>query len=412
MLTNFRTPSLFHYAVKECRSLFNEPNDTAYPENSFSERTPDQLLRIIFDYTAKIANERSLGSVLLLMANMGREMILADRCTVWLIDRARGELFTTVAHGVDEIRIPLGSGIVGHSIATGQPLLIEDAYNDPRHNAENDRRTGYRTKSIITVPFVGNDGSIIGAYQAINKLTPNGVFTSHELEQLQLAASYAGKSLESVMLHEEIIATQREIIFAMGEIGESRSKETGHHVNRVAEYSFVLARGCGLSAQEAEQLKMVSPMHDIGKVAIPDAVLQKPGKLTDEEFDLMKRHTEIGYNLLKSSGRELLKMAAVVAHQHHEKWNGTGYPRGLSGEEIHLYGRITAIADVFDALGSDRVYKKAWELDRILQLFDEERGRHFDPRLVDVFKEQLPKLLEIQGRYRDFESNEHETGRH
>lgn len=381
----------------------HKSNDTASPQSASADPSPEQLLRIIFEYTAKIANERSLTNVLLLMANMGREMILADRCTVWLIDHAREQLFTTVAHGVDEIRIPLGTGFVGHSVTTGEPVLIEDAYNDPRHNAENDQRTGYRTKSVITVPFVGNDGSIIGAYQAINKINANDIFTMSDLDHLTLAASYAGKSLESVMLHEEIAATQREIIFAMGEIGESRSKETGNHVNRVAEYSYILALGCGLSTEEAEQLKMVSPMHDIGKVAIPDAVLHKPGKLTEEEFELMKQHTIIGYNLLKSSGRELMKMASTVAYEHHEKWDGTGYPRGLSGEDIHLYGRITAIADVFDALGSDRVYKKAWELDRILNLFEEERGRHFDPHLVDIFLRQLPKLLEIREKYSDIQ---------
>ncbi|WP_371877761.1 HD domain-containing phosphohydrolase [Paenibacillus plantiphilus] len=381
--------------------LHYKSNDAAGSDSR--GQSPEQMLRIIFDYTAKIANERSLISVLLHMANMGREMILADRCTVWLIDHIREELFTTVAHGVDEIRIPLGTGFVGHSVTTGEPLLVEDAYSDPRHNAENDQRTGYRTKSIITVPFVGNDGSIIGAYQAINKMDEQAIFTSIDLEHLTLAASYAGKSLESVMLHEEIAATQREIIFAMGEIGESRSKETGNHVKRVAEYSYILALGYGLSVEEAEQLKMVSPMHDIGKVAIPDAVLHKPGKLTEEEFELMKQHTITGYNLLKSSGRELMKMASIVAYEHHEKWDGTGYPRGLNGEDIHLYGRITAIADVFDALGSDRVYKKAWELDRILKLFEEERGRHFDPHLVDIFLQQFPKLLTIRQNYRDIE---------
>src|SRR5690606_12367817 len=207
--------------------------------------------------------------------------------------------FTTVAHGVKEIRVPLGSGFVGHSIAIGEPLLIPDAYNDPRHNAENDRKTGYKTKSVITVPFVGNDGNILGAYQAINKMTADVVFTQRDLEYLSLAASYAGKSLESVMLHEEIVATQREIIFTMGEIVESRSKETGNRVKRVAEYSYILALGLGLPQEEAEKIRMASPMHDIGKVAIPDAVLKKPGKLTDEEYDIMKAHTTIAYNLLK-----------------------------------------------------------------------------------------------------------------
>ncbi|WNR43217.1 HD-GYP domain-containing protein [Paenibacillus roseipurpureus] len=218
---------------------------------------------------------------------------------------------------------------------------------------------------------------------------------------MTLASSYAGKSLESALLTNEIEETQKEIIFRMGEIGESRSKETGNHVKRVAEYSYILALGLGMSQEEAELLKMASPMHDIGKVAIPDAVLNKPGKLTDEEFKLMQNHTLIGYNLLKNSTRHILKTAAVVAHEHHEKWNGRGYPRGIQGEEIHIYGRITAIADVFDALGSERVYKKAWELDRILQLFQEERGQHFDPDVVDAFFKQLPAILKVREEYSD-----------
>ncbi|QMV40563.1 HD domain-containing phosphohydrolase [Cohnella cholangitidis] len=367
------------------------------------ELTPEDLLRIIFDYTAKIASERKLNQVLVHMANMGREMILSDRCAVWLIDESNHELYTTVAHGVDEIRIPYGTGLVGNAIVSGEPIIIEDAYNDPRHNSENDQKTGYHTKSIITVPFRNNDGEIIGAYQAINKLTEVGYFTTVDLELLSLAASYAGKSLESVMLHQEIIDTQREIISTMGEIGEIRSKETGNHVKRVAEYSYVLALGLGLGESQAELLRTASPMHDIGKVAIPDAVLNKPGKLTAEEYDIIKSHTNIGHQLLRGSRRELLRTASIVAEQHHEKWDGTGYPLGRKGEEIHIFGRITAVADVFDALSAERVYKAAWPLDKIENLFREERGRHFDPAVVDVFFEKLPKLLEIRQKLTDDE---------
>lgn len=370
--------------------------------------SPEEMLKVIFDYTAKIANERSLDDVLILMANMGREMIVSDRCSVWLIDERTNEVFTTVAHGVKEIRIPLNSGLVGLSITTGNPIFIDDAYTNEEYKdvlesgaIAVDKRTGYRTKALMVVPFRNNDGVIIGAYQAINKMTDAEVFSARDLEYLTLAASYSGKSIESVMLQNEIEETQKEIIFTMGEIGESRSKETGNHVRRVAEYSYVIALGMGLPQEEADLLKMASPMHDIGKVAIPDAVLKKPGKLTDEEFDIMKSHTTIGYNLLKNSRRHLLKTAAIVASQHHEKWNGKGYPQGLAGEQIHIYGRITAIADVFDALASDRVYKKAWELDRILNLFHEERGHHFDPKVVDAFFEQLPAILKIRDEFKD-----------
>ncbi|MGM0622713.1 MAG: PAS domain S-box protein, partial [Campylobacterota bacterium] len=146
-----------------------------------------------------------------------------------------------------------------------------------------------------------------------------------------------------VKLHQEIEKTQREVIYKMGEVGESRSKETGEHVKRVAQYSYLLAKLAGLSQTEAMMLKNASPMHDIGKVGIADAILLKPAKLTEKEFETMKTHTQIGYSILKDSSRQLLQTAAIVAHEHHEKYDGSGYPRGLKGEQIHIYGRITAI---------------------------------------------------------------------
>ncbi|MCR8631071.1 HD domain-containing phosphohydrolase [Paenibacillus radicis (ex Xue et al. 2023)] len=369
---------------------------------------PEEMLRVIFEYAAKIANERRLDHLIMLMADMGREMIISDRCTVWLLDKQKNEVYSTVAHGVPPLRLPSNAGLVGHSIGTGLPIFIDDAYQNvefkevlERGAIAMDQKTGYRTKALMVIPFRNNEGEIMGAYQAVNKLTEQEQFSEKDLEHLSLAASYAGKSLESALLSNEIEETQKEIIFTMGEIGESRSKETGNHVKRVAEYSYILALGLGMSEEEAELLKIASPMHDIGKVAIPDAVLKKPGKLTEEEFDIMKSHTDIGYGLLKNSNRHILKTAAIVAHQHHEKWNGRGYPTGLSGENIHIYGRITAIADVFDALGSERVYKAAWELDRILNLFKEESGEHFDPKVVDAFMEQLPKILKVREQYSD-----------
>ncbi|MCK9373285.1 MAG: PAS domain S-box protein [Sulfuricurvum sp.] len=216
---------------------------------------------------------------------------------------------------------------------------------------------------------------------------------------------------EIVHLNKEIEATQREVVFTMGSIGESRSKETGNHVKRVAEYSRILALHYGLDEAEAELLKQASPMHDIGKVGIPDAILNKPGQLTHEEFDIMKTHADLGYEMLKHSERPILKAAATVAREHHEKWDGSGYPNKKSGEDIHIYGRITAIADVFDALGSDRVYKKAWELDKILGLIREESGRHFDPVLVSIFFDHLEEFLAVREQYRDtIEAKEPECG--
>lgn len=206
---------------------------------------------------------------------------------------------------------------------------------------------------------------------------------------------------EIKQLNEEIENTQKEVVFTMGAIGETRSKETGNHVKRVAEYSKIFALHYGLPKNEAELLKQASPMHDIGKVGIPDAILNKPGRFDENERKIMNTHASIGYDMLKHSNRSILKTAAIVAYQHHEKWDGTGYPNGLKGEQIHIYGRITAIADVFDALGSDRCYKKAWDEERIFKLFKEERGKHFDPKLVDIFFEHLDEFKNIREKFKD-----------
>ena len=201
-----------------------------------------------------------------------------------------------------------------------------------------------------------------------------------------------------IKLNEEIVDTQKEVVMTMGAIGETRSKETGQHVKRVAEYSYLLAKLYGMSEEKASLLKQASPMHDIGKVGIPDDILNKPGKLTNEEFEIIKMHSELGYEMLKHSKREILKTAATIAYTHHEKYDGSGYPNALLGEEIPIEGRITALADVFDALGHDRVYKKAWPLEEILDLFTKERAKHFDPNLIDLFFANLDKFLAIKAK--------------
>lgn len=206
---------------------------------------------------------------------------------------------------------------------------------------------------------------------------------------------------ELFQLHQEIEETQREIIYRMGEVGESRSKETGNHVKRVATYSKELALLAGLSNKDALLLFTASPMHDIGKVGIADEILKKPGKLTKDEFEIMKTHTDIGFSILKDSNKPILKAAAIVALSHHEKWDGSGYPKGLKEEEIHIFGRITAVADVFDALGSHRVYKEAWKDEDIFALFKEQRGKHFDPNLIDLFMNNLDVFLKIRDTYID-----------
>lgn len=361
----------------------------------------NEILELIFIHLTEVSSLRNHDDIISVLANMGRALTSSDRCTVWVISDDKKKIWTQVAHGMDPIEIPIDSGIVGSAIMNEEKIILEDVYEDPRFNPDIDKQTGYVTKSMMVIPMFNNDDEIIGAFQVINHKGEKGVFDQRDMDRLMLASTYAAETLVAVKLAEEIVETQREVVFTMGAVGESRSKETGNHVKRVAEYSKILALAYGLSQEEAELLKQASPMHDIGKVAIPDAVLNKPGRFNAQERAIMDTHAELGYNMTNSSERPLLKAASIVAYEHHEKWDGTGYPRGSSGEDIHIYGRITAIADVFDALGSDRVYKKAWNDEKILNLFREERGKHFDPALIDMFFENIDAIFEVRETFKD-----------
>ena len=220
-------------------------------------------------------------------------------------------------------------------------------------------------------------------------------------QQLDIFARNIGDSFENIQLKEAIEDAQREIIYRLGGVVETRSKETANHVRRVAKISRLLARAAGMTEREALIFEYASPMHDIGKVGIPDEILNKPGKLTPEEWEIMKTHAYVGYDILKGSDHEILQTAAIIALEHHEQWDGGGYPFNKRGHEISLHGRITAIADVFDALASERCYKAAWPMDRVLKLFREEQGRHFDPHLVDLMFEALDDIVAIRDQFRD-----------
>jgi putative two-component system response regulator len=225
-------------------------------------------------------------------------------------------------------------------------------------------------------------------------------------EQLELAVQERTAALNEAVAkltrsQQDLRNSQEETIYRLARAAEFRDDETGQHLQRMSRYCQLIARRIGLDEATCELLRIASPMHDVGKLGIPDRILLKPGRLTPDEFTIMKGHAEIGYRILVGSDALPLKMAATIAHTHHEKWDGNGYPRGLKGEEIPLHGRIAAIADVFDALTSARPYKPAWSLEDALQLMRTNRGTHFDPTLVDVFFDALPEVLQIRERFVD-----------
>jgi len=194
----------------------------------------------------------------------------------------------------------------------------------------------------------------------------------------------------------ELEETQKEIIFTLMGLIESYSDETGLHVRRVAKYSKILAKyHPALNEEDEKILYEAAPMHDIGKLAIPPEIIHKPGSLTEEEFQIVKTHTTLGHKFLKNNKRKILKAADIIAYEHHEKWNGKGYPQGLKGEDIHIYGRIVALADTFDALTHDRVYKKAWSISDAAKYIKDHSGTQFDPEIVDIFFAHLEEFIDV-----------------
>jgi response regulator RpfG family c-di-GMP phosphodiesterase len=207
------------------------------------------------------------------------------------------------------------------------------------------------------------------------------------------------KNEELIALNDEIESTLRETVYTMGVIEERRSKETSNHTKRVSLYGQLVAQKLGLTPNEVDLITAASPLHDIGKLGIPDEVLLKPGRFNDEERRIMMNHPAIGFAMLQHSRRDILVAAGVIAYQHQEKWDGSGYPQGLAGEEIHIFARIIALADVFDALYSPRVYKEAWPIEKVVEWIGEQRGKHFDPQLVDIFLENVDGFVAIYNSY-------------
>jgi HD-GYP domain-containing protein (c-di-GMP phosphodiesterase class II) len=222
-----------------------------------------------------------------------------------------------------------------------------------------------------------------------------GIGLSYAWERLQReAVGRYSVELEGEVLRrtEELRETQLEIVRRLGQAAEWRDLDTAHHIDRMSQLSHRLGLAAGMSEQEAEMLLHASAMHDVGKIGIPDRVLLKPGRLDADEWEIMKTHARIGADILSGSKVPLLQMAEQIALTHHEKWDGSGYPRGLAGEDIPLVGRICAICDVFDALTSNRPYKDPWPLDEALEEIRSQSGRHFDPRLVELFLAFAPEL--------------------
>lgn len=293
--------------------------------------------------------------------------------------------------------------------ATGQ---YEDFIQKPIHQVLPPRAHQYidivmkeKTDLFIDDCYIGYSTSQNGTH---NLLYLTGCDNLSEVEKnlVRIFASNVSIAFDNIYLARDVVKTQKEVIYTLGEVVETRSKETANHVQRVAQMSKLMAIMAGLGEKTADIIKMASPMHDIGKIGMPDSIMSKPESLTIEEFEIIKTHPEIGHEILKKSDREIMQAAAIIAHEHHERWDGMGYPRGLKGDDIHIYGRITAIADVFDALTHKRIYKPAWSPDEAAQYIKSQEGKHFDPVLTNLFIDNLNEFIAINHAYEDDDEKE------
>ena len=267
------------------------------------------------------------------------------------------------------------------------PILMITANDDKevRYEALQKGATDFLTKPIDRIEFSARVRNMLALGVSQRKLADKAAWLADEVRKAT----------------ETVFAREQELLFRMSRAAEFRDPETGAHIQRMAHYSRLIADRLGQTAEEQELILQAAPMHDIGKIGIPDAILLKPERLTTEEFEIMKRHAVIGHELLKGSESTILQAAAVIAIAHHEKFDGSGYPYGVAGQSIPLMGRIVAVADVFDALTSIRPYKNAWPLERAEAYMRESSGLHFDPECVEAFFAARDEVLDVHTRYQD-----------
>ncbi len=377
-----------------------------------------------------LSSTRVLGDLLEMVLLEARKLTGADAGSVYLVDGSvlrfetsqNGTLSERL--GEDACRalfktyeLPLNAeSIAGYVAVSKEMVNIADVYDiDPsapyRFNPASDRANDYSTHSMLSLPMMDQKDEVVGVLQLINatRETPEGKrvvpFDSMCLPVVGALASQAAVAIVNAKLTMALQKSWLDSVLRLGLAAEYRDKETANHITRVSEYALLLGRNLGMDKNGLELLHWGAAMHDTGKLGIPDSILHKPGLLTPEERATMEYHTLIGALILKGDSNPILMASQSVALTHHERWDGNGYPRGLSGEAIPLFGRITALVDVFDALSSRRVYKPAFSMEKVVQILGEERGRHFDPTLVDILLDNLDEADAIRTTHADTEAD-------
>lgn len=365
-----------------------------------SKLSAEEKLNLLVEFGTRISCEIRLDKLLDIIAQQITKMLDVGRCTIYLKDVEKNELWSKIAQGRGlehtEIRVPLnGNGVISICARTGETINLPNAYEDPRFCMDVDMVTDFRTHTLLAVPLKNNSGRVLGVFQVANKSDGNP-FDKKDEGILLLLATLASSAIEIAKLYQDVHVAQLETIYRLAVTAEYRDQQdTRAHLKNISIISYLLALALGMTRKEAELIKNASPLHDIGKVALADNILLKPGKLTPEEFEIMKSHTVYGGRILEGAHSKILQIAHKMSLYHHEKWNGLGYPKALQGEEIPIEARIVTVADVFDALCVFRVYKKAWKTDDAYEYILGEAGKSFDPRVVAAFKKIYPSIRKL-----------------
>lgn len=338
-----------------------------------------------------------------------RYILDADRCTIFLLDESTNELWSRISYGLnEEIRFPAEKGIAGHVFQTGETVNIADAYKDARFNPEIDKKTGYVTKSILTMPMHNRFNQIVGVFQVLNN--KNGKFSKENEEVLAAIGSIATSAIENSLLYTELKRSFTSFVEALSTTLDTRDYITAGHSRRVTLYAVEIARLMKLDPEQREVIRYAGLLHDIGKIGIPEVILLKDRKLTDDEYEMIKRHANLTRSILnKIHFMKKYRDIPEIAASHHERIDGRGYPENMRGDDIPLGGKILAVADCFDALTSRKPYQDRIELDKVMAIIEKDTGTAFEPYVVYNFKfiglDKLILILEY-GHTNEIDKNE------
>ena len=352
--------------------------------------------RAVYDVMQALGGTLDLDDLLDLIITRITEVMDADRSSLFLIDWETRELWSKVAQGVRfmEIRFPMDLGLAGAVATSGDCLNIPDAYDDPRFNQEFDKKTGYRTRSVLCVPMTNKEGERIGVIQVLNKKSDEP-FNEEDQELLCALAGQAAVAVENSQLYEDQKKSFISFVETLSTAMDARDPITAGHSKRVTQYSLAIGEELEYTEKQLEVLNAAALLHDIGKIGVPEVVLFKDGKLTDEEYKVIQTHALHSLNILdKIHFVREQKDIPMMSATHHERIDGTGYPLGLRGGDIPEAGRVMAVADIFDAITSRRHYRDRMEFVKVMRILDEETGGgHIQPEFLDAFKHLKLSLI-------------------